>query len=82
MEKSQNRFPAELVQVRVQAGSSYQIKRVVETLQGEKGLELMSQSGIMTNRGAGPKLRQFLTLKDLKAEKKKLQKNKNKQIRL
>jgi len=82
MEKSQNRFPAELVQVRVQAGSSYQIKRVVETLQGEKGLELMSQSGIMTNRGAGPKLRQFLTFKDLKAEKKKLQKNKNKQIRL
>ena len=82
MEKSQNRFPTELVQVRVQAGSSYQIKRVVETLQGEKGLELMSQSGIMTNRGAGPKLRQFLTFKDLKAEKKKLQKNKNKQIRL
>ncbi len=82
MKKSQNRFPAELVQVRVQAGSSYQIKRVVETLQAEKGLELMSQSGIMTNRGAGPKLRQFLTFKDLKAEKKKLQKNKNKQIRL
>ena len=77
MEKSENRFPEELVQIRVQAGSSYQIKRVIEVLEGEKGLELMSQSGIMTNRGAGPKLRQ-----DLKAEKKKLQKNQKRKFRL
>ena len=82
MEKSENRFPEELVQIRVQAGSSYQIKRVIEVLEGEKGLELMSQSGIMTNRGAGPKLRQFLTFKDLKAEKKKLQKNQKRKFRL
>ncbi len=74
MEKEVSRFPQELINIRVQANSSYQIKRVLEALQNEKGLELMSVSGIKRNCGEGPKLRQFATFKDLKAEKKKLKK--------
>ena len=74
MEKEISRFPEELINVRVQANSSYQIKRVLEIIQTEKGLELMSVSGIKRNHGEGPKLRMFATFKDLKAEKKKLQK--------
>ena len=74
MENSENRFPEELVQIRIQADSSYQIKRIMENLKMIKGFELMSESGIKRNNGAGPKLRLFATLKDLKAEKKKLQK--------
>ncbi len=46
----------------------------MEIIQREKGLELMSVSGIRKNCGEGPKLRQFATFKDLKAEKKKLKK--------
>lgn len=74
MENSENRFPEELVQIRIQADSSYQIKRIIESLNMIKGYELMSESGIKRNNGAGPKLRLFATLKALKAEKKKLQK--------
>ena len=74
MENSENRFPEELVQIRIQADSSYQIKRIMECMKMVKGFELMSESGIKRNNGAGPKLRLFATLKDLKAEKKKLQK--------
>jgi len=74
MEKEMSRFPEELINVRVQANSSYQIKRVLEIIQTEKGLELMSVSGIKRNHGEGPKLRMFATFKDLKAEKKKLKK--------
>ena len=74
MENTENRFPAELVQIRIQADSSYQIKRIMESMKMVKGFELMSESGIKRNNGAGPKLRLFATLKDLKAEKKKLQK--------
>ncbi len=74
MENTENRFPEELVQIRIQADSSYQIKRIMESMKMVKGFELMSESGIKRNNGVGPKLRLFATLKDLKAEKKKLQK--------
>ena len=76
MENSENRFPEELVQIRIQADSSYQIKRIMESMKMVKGFELMSESGIKRNNGAGPKLRLFAKLKDLKAEKNKFQKKK------
>ena len=44
MENRDTRFPKYLVNVRVQANTSYQIKRVMEQVQKEKGLELMSCS--------------------------------------
>ncbi len=78
MDYKECRFPEDLVNVRVQANTSYQIKRVIEQLQNEKGLELMSCSKILPNTGAGPRLRQFATFKDLKYEKKQQQK-KNKE---
>ena len=70
----ETRFPNNLVNVRVQANSSYQLKRVLEAVENEKGFTLMSKSEIQTNRTAGPRLRQFLTFKDEKSEKKKWQK--------
>ncbi len=77
MENSEKRFPEELVQIRIQADNSYQIKRVLEIIQMVKGFELMNELGIKKNNGAGPKLRLFATFKDLKAEKKKLKKQTN-----
>ena len=68
-EKSFVRFPDNLVNVRVQANSSYQLKRVVEAIEKEKGFILMSKSSILTNRTDGPRLRQFLTFKDEKSDK-------------
>lgn len=73
MDYRKTRFPEDLVNVRVQANTSYQIKRVIELVQSEKGLELMSCSKVMPNSGAGPRLRQFATFKDLKYEKKQQQ---------
>ena len=78
MDYRKTRFPEDLVNVRVQANTSYQIKRVIELVQSEKGLELMSCSKVMPNSGIGPRLRQFDTFKDLKYEKKQ-QQRKNKQ---
>ena len=78
MDYRESRFPENLVNVRVQANTSYQIKRVMEQVQKEKGLELMSCSEIIPNSGTGPRLRQFATFKDLKYEKKQ-QQRKNKQ---
>ncbi len=60
-----------MVQVRVQADDSYQIKRAMEAVGKEKGLVLMSSSGIKRNSGDGPRLREFASFRDLKAEKKK-----------
>ena len=65
----ETRFPYNLIRVRVQANSSYQIKRVIESVKKEKGLIEMDCSEIMRNTGGGPKLRQFVTFKDLKSEK-------------
>ncbi|MCR5510558.1 MAG: hypothetical protein K6F54_06400 [Lachnospiraceae bacterium] len=59
-----------MVQVRVQADESYQIKRVIDSIEKEKGFVLMSSSGVKRNCGDGPKLREFASFKDLKAEKK------------
>ena len=72
----ETRFPNNLVNVRIQANSSYQLKRVLEAIEQEKGFTLMSKSDIQTNRTAGPRLRQFITLKDDKYEKKAWQKRK------
>ena len=63
-------FPPDLVNVKVQAGSSYQITRVMDIIESEKGLEMMSRSDILVNHGHGAKLRQFATFKDLKYQKK------------
>ena len=62
-------FPDDQVNVRVQANSSYQIKRAMEVYEHDKGLELMTISGILRNSGPGPRLREFATFKDLKYEK-------------
>ena len=70
MDYRKTRFPEDLVNVRVQANTSYQIKRVMELVQSEKGLELMSCSKVMPNSGTGPRLRQFATFKDLKCSQK------------
>ena len=78
MKYRNTRFPEELVNVRVQANTSYQIKRVMELVQNEKGLELMSCSKVMPNSGTGPRLRQFATFKDLKYEKKQQQRKNRK----
>jgi hypothetical protein len=59
-----------MVQVRVQADDSYQIKRAIEAVEKEKGFVLMSRSGVRRNSGNGPKLREFASFRDLKAEKK------------
>ncbi len=62
-------FPDDQVNVRVQANSSYQIKRAMAVYENDKGLELMTQSGVLKNSGRGARLRQFATFKDLKYEK-------------
>ena len=72
----ETRFPSNLVNVRIQANSSYQLKRVLEAVEQEKGFTLMSKSDVQTNRTAGPRLRQFITFKDDKAEKRVGQKRK------
>ena len=61
MDKNESKFPEDLVNVRVQANTSYQIKRVMELVETEKGLEMMSCSKILKNTGTGPRLRQFAT---------------------
>ena len=73
-ENSKTRFPYNLVNVRVQANNSYQLKRVLSAIENEKGFTLMSKSDVQRNRLAGPRLRQFLTFKDDKSEKRVWQK--------
>ena len=68
-----------MVQVRVQADDSYQIKRAMEAVEKEKGFVLMSRSGIKRNSGDGPKLREFASFRDLKAEKKQKKNHNNNQ---
>ena len=62
------------VEVRVQADTSYQIKRAMEAVAHEKGMELVSSSGIKRNNRRWnddqPLLREHATFKDLKCEKK------------
>ena len=65
MDKNESKFPEDLVNVRVQANTSYQIKRVMELVETEKGLEMMSCSKILKNTGTGPRLRQFATFQTL-----------------
>ena len=69
MEHRDIRFPANLINIRIQANTSYQIGRVLKIMESEKGLTLMSKSDIKTNRSAGPRLRLFATFKDSKSEK-------------
>lgn len=68
-----------MVQVRVQADDSYQIKRAVEAVEREKGFVLMSRSGVKRNSGEGPRLREFASFRDLKAEKKQKNSHNNNQ---
>ena len=56
----ETKFPHNLVRVRVQANSSYQLKRVIEAVCKEKGLLEMDRSDVMRNTGEGKhKKRQF-----------------------
>ena len=68
-----------MVQVRIQANDSYQIKRALESLEREKGFVLMSSSGIRKNSGDGSRLREFASFRDLKEEK-RLKKHHSKQM--
>lgn len=68
-----------MVQVRVQADTPYQVKRVMGAVEKEKGMVLMSSSGIKKNTGDGPKLREFASFRDLKEEKKIRKENKRKE---
>ena len=74
-----HKYQKGMVQVRVQADDSYQIKRAVEAVEREKGFVLMSRSGVKRNSGEGPRLREFASFRDLKAEKKQEKLNKNQQ---
>ncbi len=67
-----------MVQVRVQADTPYQVKRVMEAVGKEKGMVLMSSSGIKKNSGDGPRLREFASFRDLKEEKKIRKENQRK----
>ena len=79
-----NRRPlSDKVEVRVMADTSYQIKRAMDAVAHEKGMELMSSSGIKRNNRRWneeqPLLRGHATFKDLKFEKhdRKSKKNSN-----
>ena len=74
-----HKYQKGMVQVRVQADDSYQIKRAVEAVEREKGFVLMSRSGVKRNSGDGPRLREFASFRDLKAEKKQKKKHNNNQ---
>ena len=50
MEHREVKFPANLINIRVQANSSYQIGRILDIVESEKGLTLMSKSEIKTNQ--------------------------------
>ena len=67
-----------MVQVRVQADHSYQIKRAMGAVEKEKGFVMMSSSGIKKNTGDGPRLREFASFRDLKEEKKIRKENQRK----
>ena len=74
-----HKYQKGMVQVRVQADDSYQIKRAVEAVEREKGFVLMSRSGVKRNSGEGPRLREFASFRDLKAEKKQKNSHNNNQ---
>ena len=78
MKNNDNRFPEELVQIRIMAANSYLIKKYREQLLGTKGSELMSNSDLLINKNGGPRLRQHLTFKDLTEEKRKIRKKQKK----
>ena len=77
-----NRRPlSDKVEVRVMADTSYQIKRALDAVAHEKGMELMSSSKVMKNNRRWneeqPLLRGHATYKDLKFEKHDQRKKKN-----
>ena len=69
------------VDVRVNADTSYQIKRIMDAVANEKGMEMMSRSGIKKNNRRRDEnqalLREHATFKDLKFEKQDQRKKKN-----
>ena len=67
MNKTENQ--KHLVQIRIQADESYQIKRVIRAIEMEKGFLLTARSGVKRNRRGTPKLREFLSFLDLKKGK-------------
>ena len=72
-----HRYQKGMVQVRIQADDSYQMKRAIEAVEKEKGFVLMSRSGVKKNSGDGPRLREFASFRDLKTEKKQRKQNGN-----
>ncbi|MBR4760329.1 MAG: hypothetical protein IK078_09320 [Lachnospiraceae bacterium] len=65
-----NRNQKDLVEVRIRANDSYQIKRALEAVEKEKGFVMMSRSGIKKNTGNGARFREFASFRDQKAERK------------
>ncbi len=69
-------FPDNLIRLRIQANTSYQIKRIIRLVGEENALVEVDRSKIMVNYGGGPKLRIFVTFKDNKSDKLKKQREK------
>ena len=71
--KKYSRPLSDEVDVRVNADTSYQIKRIMEIVASEKGLEMISNSGIKKNNRRRKEEEKFLrghaTFRDLKFEK-------------
>ena len=71
--KKYDRPLSDEVDIRVNADTSYQIKRIMEVVANEKGLEMISNSGIKKNNRRRKEEEKFLrghaTFRDLKFEK-------------
>ena len=68
----------DMVQLRIKAKESYQVKRILEAIEKDKDFVLMSKSDVRKVKGAGPRLRAFASIKDLKQDKRQNRKPKNK----
>ena len=72
--RKKHRPLSDKVSIRVMADSSYQIKRIIEIVEREKGLEFISSSGILKNNrrwdDSQHYLREHIIVKDLKYDKK------------
>ncbi len=60
----------DMIQIRIKTEESYQMKRILEAIEKDKDLVLMSKSDVKKVKGPGPKLRMFASIKDLRKEKK------------
>lgn len=66
----------DMIQIRIKSKESYQMKRILEAIEKDKDLVLMSKSDVKKVKGPGPRLRVFASVKDLKQEKRENRKKK------